>query len=1537
MSKLLQELSDVNNVKSISQVQFGLLDPDLLRKASVVEVTLPDTYEGTEPKENGLFDPRMGVIEKGRICPVDEYDHTITPGYFGHIELPLPVFWIQHVDTITKLLRCTCIRCSSLLINKSDAQLMREIKKRSGESRFRYIVELCTKNSNKKCINEGCFADQPATYRKIMGDKIKTNDNIVQIEAEFKPDSLKDPEDKKMKTILSPKHVYNIFKRITPENVTILGFNNKYAKPEWLICTVLPVSPPAARPSVRQDNNQRAEDDITAQYSNIVKTVRQLKKAIEKDAEKKTINALHGLLQYHIATLVDNEIKDVPQAAHRSGRPLKVIRQRLKGKEGRLRMNLMGKRSDFSARTVIGVDPNISIDEYGVPEKIAMNLTIPERVTKLNLNKLYKLVRNGPNNYPGAKQVTKMNFDENGKPNPETISLKYIDRNTIVLEEGDMVERHVIDGDIALFNRQPSLHRMSMMGHKVKVMKGLTFRLNVFVCKPYNADFDGDEMNMHLPQNIETSYELENITMVPKQIISPAKLVPIIYVVQDGMTAAYLFTQPFTKVDKRMFNNLMMSNKEFNGILPKPDENGLWSGQDVFSMFLPDISVNANNSAYDDYPGDKNHVVIKNGLFTNGVLDKKFLGGSNSSLIYSIYNTFGPQTTKNFLNNTQRILTRWMTSHGFSIGIGDAVAKKSVSREVEKIVQEKIKEVNTLIKKANQGTYNPSLDQRFIFNSLEQDIIGILNKAMQMTHKEVKKSISEFNRFNVTVTSGAKGSKQNIGQIMAVVGQQSVEGQRVGFGYTKRTLPHFSKDDYGAESRGFVKNSFSFGLSPIEVFFHQMGGRTGSIDTSIKTAESGYIQRRLIKAMEDLTIKYGGTVRNAANNIVQFTYGDDSIDPTRLEKLKLPIIEKNDEQLMKEYLFTDDEIEGLKNIMEKDVYDELVKDKDYKEKLNGEYKRVYEYRRVCREKYFNSMTLMDTTIYSPVNLFRVINIAKDRFHVKNYQKTDLSPSYINEKIEALIKRLNDFVPRHSLNLFEMMIYTYLSPKVSIMKERFSKLVFDYIIDTIREKFITSLVQPGEMVGILAAQSIGETTTQMTLNTFHSAGVGASSVVTTTGVPRMKEIVNVAKTIKTPSLTVYLREKYANDMEKAKQIKSQLEFTKMEEIVQKTQIIYDSSEGEVSNNEDIEFIKTYQDFAQLIGYQQCTEEKLSKWVLRIEFNKEDMMNRNIFLSDIQEIIMKNSSAEDNIQCIFSDDNAGNLIMRIRVADDHADEDYLGFLQDLEKTLMSITIRGIPNIDKAQVTLKKKLSYTSNGGYQLSDEWFLGTEGVNLIDALLNEYVDETRTTSNDINEILEIFGIEAARNCIINEFNKIIEEFGINYRHIAILSDLMTYRGTIMPIERHGINRSADAGPIAKSTFEESTEILVKASTFAQNDKMSGVSSNIMMGQFPKVGTNSFDVMFDETKFLHLLKEKNTKNVKEVVKEEVTLDEVEDEIQSKFKDNLFGSVEDSFGFQLDITKNPETNINAHVMQDVGIKVKGDENVKKNRKVKLKIKK
>ena len=503
MSKLLQELADVSNVYDISEVKFGLLNPEALKKASVCHVVIPETYEGSEPKENGLFDTRMGVIERGRICPTDEFDHTITPGYFGHIELPLPVYWIQHMDTIVKLLRCVCIRCGNVLFDKSNPVVMKELKKRNGAALFKYVSDYCTKQSNKKCVhNGGCNAIQPNTYRKVMADKIKSTDVIstAHIEAEYGADAFKESSEKKMKFVLPVEHVLNIFKRITNENIMLLGFDVNDARPEWMICTVVPVSPPAVRPSVRQDNNQRAEDDLTSKFAEIVKSVITLKKEIEKSLKKNTdaereasnrqIEGARSYVQYHVATLVDNELKNIPTSNRRSGQPLKMIRQRLKGKDGRIRSNIMGKRVDFSGRTVVDVDPNISIDEYGVPERIAMNLTIPETVTKYNKTRLYKLVRNGPNVHPGARQITKMNYDENGMAHPENIYLKHIDRESVVLEEGDVVDRHLMDGDVGLFNRQPSLHRMSMMAHKVKVMSGKTFRLNVYVTPAYNADFD---------------------------------------------------------------------------------------------------------------------------------------------------------------------------------------------------------------------------------------------------------------------------------------------------------------------------------------------------------------------------------------------------------------------------------------------------------------------------------------------------------------------------------------------------------------------------------------------------------------------------------------------------------------------------------------------------------------------------------------------------------------------------------------------------------------------------------------------------------------------------------------------------------------------------------------------------------------------------------------------------------------------------------------------------------------------------------------
>lgn len=475
-------------------VQFSILSPEEIRRNSVVEVTSRDTYINNKPCIGGLFDPRMGVLEPGLLCPTDGLTYIDTPGYFGHIELARPVFFIQHLKEIMKICNCVCFKCSKLLINKNQHKHALEM---TPEDRWDYVCKLAEKV--KRCgdfIEDGCGCRQP--------DKIKLEgmamiysiwDNIVSCEGGGgggAPSSSTNVvanssncTDTKVKIRLTPELVLKIFKRISDEDVSFLGFNPKWSRPEWMICQVLPVPPPAVRPSVKHDAQQRSEDDLTHIYCNIIKTNTDLMNKIREKAQVNAIEGLTSLLQYFIAMIVNNKVKGSEPMAQRSGRPLQCIMGRLNSKNGRIRGNLMGKRVDFSARSVITGDPNLSIKQLGVPLKIAMNITKPMVVNNRNKDFLLKLVQNGPDVHPGAKILE--------KKNGENISLRYVDRNSIRLENGDIVHRHMMDNDAVLFNRQPSLHRMSMMCHIVKIMKkGDTFRMNVGDTKPYNADFDGD-------------------------------------------------------------------------------------------------------------------------------------------------------------------------------------------------------------------------------------------------------------------------------------------------------------------------------------------------------------------------------------------------------------------------------------------------------------------------------------------------------------------------------------------------------------------------------------------------------------------------------------------------------------------------------------------------------------------------------------------------------------------------------------------------------------------------------------------------------------------------------------------------------------------------------------------------------------------------------------------------------------------------------------------------------------------------------------
>lgn len=1480
-------------------------------------------------------------------------------------------------------------------------------------------------------------------------------------------------------------------------------------------------------------------------------------------------------------------------------------------------------------------------------------------------------------------------------------------------------------------------------------------------------------MNAHLPRSIETAVELRYIAIVPQQIISPASCSAIITIIQDTLTGSYLLTQDGIKVYEEEINNIMMNVKDFTGILPKEDgidEQGrkYWKGGTVFSMILPDLSIKKTNNS------DK-QTIIKNGTYICGQLDKSLLG--SRGLIQQIFNMYDSERCKRFMNSTQSMITRWLENHSFTIGLGDCVLEdEEIKKKIDEILDQKIHEANLKITEAYQGVYEPNLDIELRRKSLENDILNILAQGSDEAVKYIKSKLPLYNSFNVMVTSGSKGKKSNIQQVMGVVGQQMLWGDRVRDGFTNRTLPHFHKFDFGPLPKGFVKSSFIRGLNPAEFFFQMMGGRTGNIDTAVRTAESGYISRRLMKAMEDLQVTYDGTVRNAIGNIVQTCYGDDNFDPIKLERVKVDLVEYDNIQMKERYKFEIENDKDWSTILMNNAVTELLKDKEYKKKLDKEFDDLMMYRDLLRHRVYKNIDILNVDTYMPFNLHRFIPAVKFKMNIQEYNVSDISPTYIIDKVNELcddiIKTNKD--PDSQL-LMRILIKSFLNSKLLIVKYKLNKMAFDYILQMLNKKITEAYVQPGEMVGPVAAQSCGEISTQLTLNsveynekilirdndmntckavkigefidniientkdqtllekhpndttlrwtkdtnnyqvisvnedgkiewenieavtkhppmnkdgtatlvkittrmgrtviatkaksfltrkdnkivpirgdeikigdyvpimknfpneknilldelslekylpknkyiwgneinkaleyrkterlwfkkghnkifttpfsrsdslydstketkigygkrrriikenmiyekigysnglpdtlkldritgfffgaylaeglateyyvsisnnndtyreqiinfcnlyqqtyhiqrqenkikngwnsidirihskmiasimkqlcntgsankklpdfaylandnfviglldgyfsgdgcvslrntidatstseniidgimlllsrydifckknkpkkieknnrgsknikqhytlqikngnvlkfakkiklcidkkqerldtllktykpwsengkfdyipdlktsfnnkkihrkelkamlsknisktdleiinktlneniyydeilkieevlsehsyvydltvsntknfvmlnglcmrdTFHSAGQAAGSVVVTMGVPRMKEIINLSKNIKTPSVEIYLEQEYADDRQKAEEIKNLVEYTKLSSIVAATEFIYedpDLMDINPENDEDYEFMKIYKEFNDLV----CTSnnDNLSKWVLRLEFDREAMMNKNIYMTDVQNVILMSSNAEDYIQCVISDDNSNNLIMRIKIRLDEQEEDFLTFMKDLEKEIMNLTIKGIRNIKSANVNEYNVTRYNPDGSYYTTKPWKITTDGSNLVDILSMDHVDTTRTISNDLYEIYEIFGVEAVRSKIIQELNKVFDESKINQRHVALLADIMTYRGVLMQIDRHGINRSPDNSVISKATFEEVTDMFVKASTFAEVDKMNGVSASVMFGQPAKCGTNVFDLVIDE--------------------------------------------------------------------------------------------
>ena len=849
--------------KYIDAIEFGLLSPKAIKSIAKAKIVTPELYDKEGyPVDGGLMDVRLGVIDPGLRCKTDGQKLKESLGHFGYMELARPVVHISFVNVVLDLLRSTCRKCGRILIpdEKLDEvkDLLDKITLEQGVSERRDKIKaiIASLRTISKCPH--CAEKQ----QKVSVDK---------------PTNFMEDDNR-----LSPIEVRARLERIPDNDLQVFGINPEIARPEWMILTVLAIPPVTMRPSITLDSGERSEDDLTHKLSDIVRINQRLFENINAGAPEIIIEDLWDLLQYHITTFFDNEVAQLPPARHRSGQPLKTLVGRIKSKEGRIRTNLIGKRTNFSARTVISPDPKIDINEVGVPEVIAKKLTVPERVTEWNIEYLKEFIKRGADEYPGSNYMIR----PDGKR--KKVSDETKEQLLEEIQPGFIVERHLMDGDVALFNRQPSLHRMSMMCHKVKVLPGMTLRLNPAVCAPYNADFDGDEMNLHIPQTEEARAEAEILMQVQTQIISPRYGLSIIACVQDSISGNYILTKEGFEVTRQEAIDLLASAgiEEFDKL---PDKKMI-TGKEIFSTLLPeDFNFEGKSRLFSKNPDSKDAVVkIVNGKLVSGVLDSANLGQGSGLLLRNLHKQYGADAIITLLRKINGLGVEVLLKYGFTSKISDIdlsiEAKKTIDEERDKAY----KDVDKLIKSFEDGSLE-ALPGRSLEESLELRILERLNKLRNHAGSVVEENAKEDSNTMAMVKSGARGNTINIAQMSAVVGQQALRGGRISKGFKNRSLTCFKRNDLGADARGFIGTGFKFGLKPHEMFFMAMTGRDSLMDTALRTPKSGYLYRRLANAMQDLKIEYDFTVRDASKRIVQFSYGEDGLDVSKTEGGKINI------------------------------------------------------------------------------------------------------------------------------------------------------------------------------------------------------------------------------------------------------------------------------------------------------------------------------------------------------------------------------------------------------------------------------------------------------------------------------------------------------------------------------------------------------------------------------------------------------------------------------------------------------------------------
>lgn len=1195
---------------------------------------------------------------------------------------------------------------------------------------------------------------------------------------------------------LNPLRVLNLFKLISPSDCELLGLDPSEGRPEMFIWRFIPAPPVCIRPSVAQDNAS-TEDDITTKLSEAVLVNGEIRKFLRKGEPIQVLMDQWDYLSVQVAMYINSDVPGLQQPGY--GKAMRGFCQRLKGKQGRFRGNLSGKRVDFSGRTVISPDPNLGIDQVAIPKRVAMNLTYPERVQMHNIEKLRKCVVNGPNAWPGATQVIKK--DEGGYKQ----SLMWGNRHEVAadLAYGDVVERYLEDGDVVLFNRQPSLHKLSIMCHLVKVRPWRTFRLNECVCTPYNADFDGDEMNIHVPQTEEARAEAMCLMGVKYNLLTPKNGEPIISATQDFITAAYLLSSKDRFFDKKTFLYICqhMTDGKIHLDLPPPavlKPKALWTGKQVFSMLMrPNkaspvkVNLDAKCREFKPVPGqapdmcpNDGWLVVRNSEVMCGRMDKSTVGsGKKDSIFYVILRDYGPDEAVAAMNRLAKLCARALGNRGFSIGVVDVFPTQELIRKKQNLVAVANKDCDELIVKFQKGKL-PKSPGCNLEQTLEDKISGVLNKVRQSAGQECVDTLSRNCSPLIMAKSGSKGSEINVAQMVAMVGQQIIGGERVPDHFLDRSLPHFYQNARNPPSKGFVGNSFYDGLYPTEFLFHAMSGREGLVDTAVKTAETGYMSRRLMKCLEDLSTRYDKTVRTSGNGVVQFQYGADKLDPVDMEGSAVPVNFPRT-WIHAESLTWDNSEPGLLPAQIMQLCDELLdleRDRYKRYGLRNELLAYDDDSDYGVDEHESVRTFLNTIRAFVAKLSRRLQDAMASVGV------DVSPTDMDSMDIDLDPARRAYVDRVA---------------------KVSKSTLSLFIKLCLEKYKKAEVEPGHAVGAVGAQSIGEPGTQMTLKTFHFAGVAGMSI--TQGVPRIREILNASVKISTPIITCPLLNN--KQIEAARVVKGRIEKTYIRDVARCMEVEILRDRGRIIFEVDTEALEDMH-----LG---ITLQDIKAAIIR--------HRRRLKIPD-RDIHVGPSWVEVSVQPPELDPKAMKKLMQSgkALSVEEGLDVYVRIAQ-LQRLLPDVAISGYPNANRAIIQTSETNEHT------------VLVEGYGLRACMNTEGVIGTKTWTNSVMEVRDVLGIEAARDTIASQISDVMGSMGIDPRHMMLLADVMTYKGDVLGITRFGMTKMRDS-VLQLASFEKTPDHLFDAATGMKVDSIEGVSECIIMGKPMSLGTGSFKVV-----------------------------------------------------------------------------------------------